>query len=64
MSLTQLKDEAAQLPSQEQRELIAYLIALQTSGDEAFKAMLAARIDDPNPANWVELDDAQKRDAE
>lgn len=64
MSLTQLKDQAAHLPSQEQRELIAYLIALQTSADDAFQAKLAAKIDDLDPANWVELGEAQKRDAE
>ena len=30
MSLIQLKDKAAQLPSKERRELIAFLISLQT----------------------------------
>jgi hypothetical protein len=34
MSLTQLKDEAAQLPSKEQRELIAFLVTLQTDRQE------------------------------
>lgn len=64
MSLTQLKDEAAHLPSKEQRELIAYLVALQTARDEAFKTKLAAGIDEGDPARWVDLDDAQKRFAE
>ena len=64
MSLTQLKDEAAHLPSQEQRELIAYLIALQTAGDEGFKAKLASKIDDRDPKTWVDLDDVSKRHAE
>jgi hypothetical protein len=30
MSLTQLKDQAAHLPFKEQRELIAFLVSLQT----------------------------------
>jgi len=64
MSLTQLKDEAAHLPSKEQRELIAFLIALQTSQDEEFKAKLSAKIDDRDPAHWVDLNDAQKKYAE
>lgn len=37
MSLTQLKDQAAHLASKEQRELIAFLVALQTARDEEFK---------------------------
>lgn len=64
MSLTQLKDEAADLPSKEQRELIAFLVALQTARDEEFKAKLAAKIDDRDPAHWVDLDTVQNRDAE
>lgn len=61
MSLTQLKDEAAHLPSKEQRELIAFLIALQTNKDQEFKEKLAAKIDDRDPASWMDLKDVQKR---
>ena len=61
MSLTQLKDEAAQLPSKEQRELIAFLVSLQTAKDEDFKKKLAAKIDDRDSANWVDLKDLQKK---
>lgn len=61
MSLTQLKDQAAHLPFKEQRELIAFLVSLATDKDEGFKKSLAAKIDDKNPANWVELDELQKR---
>jgi hypothetical protein len=61
MSLTQLKDQAAHLPFKEQRELIAFLVSLQTDKDENFKRTLAEKIDDKNPANWVELDELSKR---
>jgi hypothetical protein len=50
MSLTQLKDEVARLPSKEQRELIAFLVSLQTAKDEEFKKTLATRINDRDPA--------------
>lgn len=63
MSLTQLKDQAAHLASKEQRELIAFLVALQTAGDEEFKAKLAAKIDDRDPSRWVDLDAVQNGDA-
>ena len=61
MSLAQLKDQAAHLPFKEQRELIAFLISIRTEQDENFKTTLAAKIDDKNPANWVDLDDLTKR---
>jgi hypothetical protein len=61
MSLTQLKDQAAHLPPKEQRELIAFLVALQTTKNKEFKNELAAKIDDNDPANWVDLKEIQKR---
>lgn len=61
MSLTQLKQAAANLPVKKQRELIAYLVARQTKRDEAFKKVLADRIDDRDPDHWMELNDAKKR---
>ena len=64
MSLTQMKDEAAHLPFKEQRELIAFLVALQTEKDQEFKEKLATKIDDRDPARWMDLEDARKRYAE
>jgi hypothetical protein len=61
MSLAQLKDQAAHLQLGEQRELIAFLIARQTEQDQAFQDTLAQKIDDKDPARWVELDELQKR---
>ncbi len=64
MSFTQLKNEAAQLPSKEQRKLIAFLISLQTAGDRKFKEKLAAKIDDQDTGNWMDLEKVRKRYAE
>ncbi len=64
MSLTQIKDQVAHLHSAEQRELIAFLISRQTEQDENFKQTLTGKIDDTNPANWVELDDLRNRYSE
>jgi hypothetical protein len=60
MSLAQLKDQAAHLDLSEQRELIPFLISRQTALDEDFKGVLAAKIDDADPAHWVELDELRK----
>ena len=61
MVLAQIKNEAACLPLPEQRELIAFLVALQTGADAEFKAKLAAKIDDRDPTPWLELNEARKR---
>ena len=61
MSLAQLKDQATHLEIDEQRELIAFLIARQTEQDEDFKRVLTEKIDDNDPSHWVELDDLRKR---
>ena len=60
MSLKELKAEAAHLPLTEQRELIAFLVSKQTMSNPQFRDRLAAKIDDANPGNWVELDDLKK----
>lgn len=64
MSLAQLKDQAAHLQPAEQRELIAFLVSRQTELDEGFKDSLARKIDDKDPAHWVELDELRKRYSE
>lgn len=57
MSFAQLKDEATHLDIQQQRELIAFLISRQTEQDADFKHTLAQKIDNTDPARWVELDE-------
>ena len=64
MSLAQLKDETVHLQPAEQRELIPFPVSQETERDEEFKRMLARKIDDNDPANWMELDDVQKLFAE
>ena len=64
MSLTQLKDKAAQLPSKEQRELIAFLIALQTARDEEFnegQSLGQSECSEDDPALLTALDEALER---
>jgi len=64
MSLADLKDQAAHLQLDEQRELIAFLVARQTEQDDDFKRALAEKIDDHDPSHWVELDELRKRYSE
>lgn len=61
MSLAQLKQEAVELSPAEQGELMAFLASIQVAEDDELRAELTRKIDDTNPANWVSLDDLQKR---
>ena len=61
MSLDQLKERVLELTAQERRQLMAFMVALETEQDAQFRSELARKIDDRNPANWVELDELEKR---
>jgi hypothetical protein len=61
MSLAQLKHEAAELSLAEQGELMAFLGSIQIAEDDELRAELTRKIDDKNPANWVDLDDLKQR---
>jgi hypothetical protein len=58
-----LKDQVSHLSESERRELVSYVVALQTDGDEDLQEKLARKIADQTPGNWVELDDLRRRTA-
>lgn len=61
MSLAQLKQEAVELSPAEQGELMAFLGSIQLAHDDELRADLTDKIDDNDPANWVDLNALQKR---
>lgn len=61
MSLAELKHEALKLSPAERRELIAFLASIQVGEDDELRAELTRKIDVTTSANWVSLDDLQKR---
>lgn len=64
MSLAQIKEQLTQLSLEDQRKVIAFLVGRQSEGEDGFKEFAAERIDDKDPANWVELSDLRKRVSE
>ncbi|HEV7403034.1 MAG TPA: hypothetical protein VGO11_08920 [Chthoniobacteraceae bacterium] len=64
MSLAQIKEQLTHLPDEEQREVITFLLSRQADKDDDFKKFAANRIDDKDPANWVELSELRKRFSE
>jgi hypothetical protein len=61
LSLAQLKQEAVELSPAGLSELIAFLASIQVAEDDELRAELTRKIDDTTPANWVRLNDLQKR---
>ena len=61
MSVLELKRELARLPAEERRELAAYLVTLRHEESAQFKDRISTMIDDKDPANWMTLEDFDKR---
>lgn len=49
-----LKSELAGLSSQQRRQVMAFLVGLEDSHDNAYRRKLAKKIDNKNPSHWVE----------
>jgi hypothetical protein len=64
MSLKELQEEASALDAGSRRRLMAFLVALEDRGDEAYRRELSSRIEDKSPENWISLDKARTRLAE
>ena len=61
MNVDQLVAEAASLPHEERKTLIGRLLILgRGERDAEFRRMLAQKIDDRNPDNWVPMEDLPK----
>ncbi|MEI6782708.1 MAG: hypothetical protein WCQ21_17500 [Verrucomicrobiota bacterium] len=57
MSMAELMRAVASLPAQQQNELAAFLLHLRLQHDPAWRAEMARRIDDNEPAHWTTLED-------
>jgi len=60
MSMAELMREVAKLPSDQQKELAAYLLHLRLQHDAAWRSEMTRRIDDRTPSSWVDLQDWKK----
>ena len=59
MSLAEIKEQAASLPTEEQAELLSFLAARVRNQDPAYREEMARLIDDKDRANWVKLSDVK-----
>jgi hypothetical protein len=61
MNFEELRREAENLPVNEQKKLLGFLVSLEVRRDKNFAGMLGERLDDRNPGNWISLKDAQRQ---
>ena len=64
MSLSELKQEVAKLPEEQQVELSAYLEYLLEKRPENFRQELSRKISDSDRSQWVSLEELKNRLAE
>jgi len=61
MSVQEIKDKLAELPRQEQDEVIAYLFHLRQSREGDYAGSVARRLHDPDPSHWLSPDEFERR---
>ncbi|MFT5128504.1 MAG: hypothetical protein ACI8W8_002115 [Rhodothermales bacterium] len=61
MTLTELQTEAQSLDKQEQRKLVASLVASWTREDSALRQRMTEQVDDKDPSNWATLEELDRR---
>ena len=61
MSIDALKQELSALRPDDQRVLTAFLVSLQESRNEHYRARLAMKIDDRNSSHFASLEELDRR---
>ena len=61
MNATEIATEAARLPLQERKRIIAQLVMVNMRENKDEWQELQKRMDDRDPKNWVSLDDVKAK---
>jgi hypothetical protein len=61
VSIEILKQELAGLGTVERNQMVAFLLSLQDTQNDAYREKLGRDIDDKDPAHWVTLDELDRR---
>ena len=60
MSIEALRRELRELPSEERRKLMAFLVVLEDEERAGYAAKLAERIDDQSPTRWASPEQCER----
>ena len=61
MEFEALAREVAEWPDEQVRRFQAFLVTLRHQRERGAMDRLAAKLDDPNPARWISLEEAELR---
>ena len=61
MSVQEIRAEVEAMPADERRRLAALLVSLRHKDLADYRARMAQKIDDDSPANWVTLEEMDRR---
>ena len=61
MSVQEIRSEIEGLPAEERRRLAALLVSLRHKDLEEYRSMIARKIDDTDPQNWVTLEEYDRK---
>ncbi len=61
MSIDAIKQELSSLDHERRKEIISYLVAINQRDNAEYRAAMARKIDDKDPAHWLTLEEFEKR---
>ncbi len=61
MSIEQIKDAAAKLSAEKQKELIGFLLKLRNERDPEYRREMRSRLDDKDPTHWLTPEQLEAR---
>ena len=61
MNVQEIRAEVEAMPADERRRLAAFLVSLRHKDLADYRARMAQKIDDDSPANWVTLEEMDRR---
>jgi hypothetical protein len=61
MGVQEIRAEVEAMPADERRRLAAFLVSLRHKDLADYRARMAQKIDDDSPANWVTLEEMDRR---
>ena len=60
MDFAKIKKAVENLPTSQQRQLAAHLLARPRRSRAAFRREMTRKIDNRNPAHWISLEEAEE----
>ena len=60
MNIEAIKSQLRQLPSDQRRKLIAFMVALEDEARIGYAVEMTRRADDPSPERWLTIEQCER----